>query len=70
MKKGLDVIRASGPIYCFLLYPAHLISQVVRSHWLVCLMSAAPLVLVHLRPARRHERSAARPCSHRQTDLL
>ncbi|NKI97092.1 hypothetical protein [Rhizobacter sp. SG703] len=37
---------------CFLLYPAHLISLVVRSHWLVCLIAAAPVVLAHAYPDR------------------
>jgi hypothetical protein len=37
---------------CVLLYPAHLISQAVRSHWLVCVISATPLVLAHAYPDR------------------
>lgn len=37
---------------CVLLYPAHLISQAVRSHWLVCVISATPLVLAHGYPDR------------------
>lgn len=35
---------------CLLLYPAHLLSQAVRPHGLVCLIAAAPVVLIHAYP--------------------